>query len=83
MFMIFRKIFAIEKLKTGFMKNPIFLTDSDHDYILEEIEHRDKIGLEINSRDDGDEDFFVFPIFLFHQSSCYIWFFLHIYMHVT
>ena len=39
-------------------KHPICLTDSDHDYTLEEIEHRHKIYLEINSRDDGDEDLF-------------------------
>ena len=30
--------------------------DSDHDYTLEEIEHRDKIDLERNLRDDGDEE---------------------------
>ena len=40
--------------KQDLQKHPICLTDSDHDYILEAIEHRDKIELEINSRDDGD-----------------------------
>ena len=33
------------------------MTDCDHDYILEEIEHRDKIELKINSRYDGDEEY--------------------------
>ena len=30
--------------------------DSDHDYTLEEIEHGDKIYLERNLRNDGDEE---------------------------
>ena len=29
--------------KQALIKHPICLTDSDHDYIFEEIEHRDKI----------------------------------------
>ena len=43
--------------KQALWKHPICLTDYDHDYILEEIEHREKIELEINSRDDGDEEY--------------------------
>ena len=42
--------------KQALQKHPICLTDCDNDYILGEIEHRDKIDLEINSRDDGDEE---------------------------
>ena len=36
--------------------HPIYLNESDHDYILKEIEHIYKIDLEINIRDDGDEE---------------------------
>ena len=43
--------------KQALQKYPYCLTESDHDCILEEIERRDKIELEINSRDDGDEYF--------------------------
>ena len=37
-------------------KHPMFLNESDHDYILEEIEHRDKIDLERNLSDAGNEE---------------------------
>ena len=42
--------------KQALQTHPICLTDCDHDYILEEIEHRDKVELEINSRDDVEEE---------------------------
>ena len=42
--------------KQALQKLPICLTDPDYDYILGEIEHRDKIELEINWGDDGDEE---------------------------
>ena len=32
------------------------MTDYDPNYILEEIEHREKIEYEKNIRDDGDEE---------------------------
>ena len=47
---VFNKNNAIQDL----LKHPICLTDSDHDYILKEIEQRDKIELGINSMDNGD-----------------------------
>ena len=50
-------IFNRNNEKQALRKHPISLTDSDHDYILEEIEHREKTEVERNSRDDGDEDF--------------------------
>ena len=46
--------------KKALQKHPICLTDYTHDYIHEEIEHRDKIELEINLRDDGSEYFFTY-----------------------
>ena len=39
--------------KQGLREYPIFLIDSDNNYILEEIEHRDKIELEIDLLDYG------------------------------
>ena len=35
------------------------MTDSHHDYILEDIEHKNKIEFEINLRYDGDEEYFL------------------------
>ena len=56
----------INNTKIALQKHPICLTDSDHDYILEAIEHIDKIELEINSRDDGDEEYiFCFKLFVY------------------
>ena len=52
-------VFNRNNSKQALQKHPIYLTEYDHDYIFEEIEHRDKIELEINSRDDGDEEYFV------------------------
>ena len=40
--------------KQALLKHFLCLTDSDHGYLLEEIEHRDKIESERNLRDDGD-----------------------------
>ena len=48
-------IYNRNNAKRALRKLHICLTDSDHDYILEYIEHREKIDLEINLRDDGDE----------------------------
>ena len=42
--------------KQALPKHPISPPDSDNDYILGEIEHRDRIELERNSKDDGDEE---------------------------
>ena len=42
--------------KQVLQKHTIFLTESDYNYILEEIEHRDRIELEMHLRDDGDEE---------------------------
>ena len=42
--------------KQALQKHYLCLTESDHDYILEEIEHRDKIESVINLRDHGDEE---------------------------
>ena len=47
----------INNTKQVLLKHPICLTDSDHYFILEEIELRDKIKLEINLMDDGDEKY--------------------------
>ena len=57
--MIFLEVFAIETTQNRLLlKHRICLTDSNHENILEEIEHGYKFELEINSRDDGS-DFFV------------------------
>ena len=48
----------IKNKKLALWKHHICLTGSDHYYIIEEIEHRDKIDLERNLRDDGDEEYF-------------------------
>ena len=53
---ITKSIFNRNNSKQALWKSPICLTDSDHDYILEEIEQRDKIDLERNLRDDDDEE---------------------------
>ena len=42
--------------KQDLLKHHICLTDSNHDFIFEKIEHKDKIELEINLRDDGNEE---------------------------
>ena len=54
-----KSIHNINNTKIDLQKHPICLTDSDHDYILGEIEHRNKIELERNLRDDGDEEQFL------------------------
>ena len=38
------------------------MTNSDHDYILEETKYRAKIELEINSRDDSNEEYFLLSL---------------------
>ena len=47
---ITRSICNINQAKQYLQRHPICLTDSDYDYILEEIDHRDKIEYEKNIR---------------------------------
>ena len=51
-----KSIFNKNHAKQDLQKYPICLTASDHDYILEEIEHREKNDLKRNLRDDDDEE---------------------------
>ena len=53
---ILKSIWNRNHTNTGWKKHPMFLNESDHDYILEEIEHRDKIDLERNLSDAGNEE---------------------------
>ena len=86
MFMVFLKnICNIKHVKQDLQKYSIFLNDSNHDYILEETEHRDTFYLEIDLRDDGDEEYFLLVLsyfFFIHRTVIYN-FFLNMYMHVT
>ena len=54
--------------KKDLQKHPICLNESDNDYFLEEIEHIEKLELDINLRDHGDEKYILFILshFLFH-----------------
>ena len=57
MLVIFLKTAATETTqKHDLLKHPICITDFDHDYILKEVDHRERLELEINLRDDGDEE---------------------------
>ena len=51
-----RSVCKKNQVKKYLQRHPIFHTDSDHNYIIIEIEHREKIEYEQNIRDDGDED---------------------------
>ena len=42
--------------KQNLQRHPVCLTDSDHEYILEEIEYRYKIEYEPNINNYGDEE---------------------------
>ena len=67
--MVFLKnICNIKHVKQDLQKYSIFLNDSNHDYILEETEHRDTFYLEIDLRDDGDEEYFLLVLSYFFPS---------------
>ena len=51
-----RSICNIHQTKQNLQRHPVCLTDSDPDYILEEIEYRDKIEYEPNINNCGDEE---------------------------
>ena len=42
--------------KKSIQRHPIFLMDADYDYILDEIEHQDKIEFERIVSDNSDEE---------------------------
>ena len=46
--MIYPKVYVTVHKKKSISKHPIYMTDSDYDYILEEIYPRDKIEFEID-----------------------------------
>ena len=56
---ITKSIYNINHAKQALRKHYICLTDSDHDYFLDKIKHRDKIALEFVLRDDGHEGYFL------------------------
>ena len=51
---ITRSVCSRNQSKKSLQRHTISLTDYNHDYILEEIERRDKFKYKINIRDDGD-----------------------------
>ena len=74
MSVLFLSFFNKNNAKQDLLKHPICLTDSDHDYILKEIEQRDKIELGINSMDNGDWYILVLkPIFILLIELLYIY----------
>ena len=56
MFKIYLRLFVIFFNKKTIRKCPISMTDADHDYILDEIEHQDKIGFERNVSGSRDKE---------------------------
>ena len=83
--MIFLEIFATKsQTKEVLQGHIIHLTNSNHNYITEEMERKENFEYKINRRDDGDEYnvFIYLEQFLFLPQSCYLLFYLDIYMHV-
>ena len=44
--------------KKSVQRHPIIITDSDYDYILDEIERREKIEFERNMSGNSDEEYY-------------------------
>ena len=54
--MLFLEVISTETKKMALQRYNIYLNESDHDYIFEEIEHSDKIEYKTNIKDYGDEE---------------------------
>ena len=50
------KLFLTGFKKKTIQRHPIFLTDADYDYILDEIERWEKIDFESNVSGNSDEE---------------------------
>ena len=51
-----KKICARSKAKKSIQRHPIIMTDADYDYIMDEIERREKIEFERNASVNSDEE---------------------------
>ena len=51
-----RSVCNRNQTKQASQRHPIYLTDPDHDYILDKVEHKEKIDYEIYISVDGDEE---------------------------
>ena len=58
MFKTFLNVCVIEIYKKYIQRHPNCLTDDDYDYILDEIDRRDKIEFERTSSVNSDEEWY-------------------------